>query len=402
VADLAATTAPASAAPAPAAAARGGGTDRIALPGTYRARYPEQTWELIRPRLSSFGVTRIADVTGLDVLGIPVAMSVRPLARTLSVSQGKGHTYPLARVSAAMEAIELWHAEFAYPAPTRRAVPAAALELPYAVGDLPAAPGSLVTAATPLDWVDAVGMVSGRTVPVPSDLVAMAATDRSTWHPPGFVRTSNGLASGNTRDEATLHALYEVVERDAVSGHVDAGPDDELVLESVTDAGCAELIDRIRRAGAVLTATQLPNRFGLPCFRATVWSADFPLVNLGFGAHLTPGIALSRAITEAVQSRLTAIAGSRDDMSAIFYERLLLDRSGPPATVPPALDWTRVARPATHFAHFAAELDWVRARVSAVTGSEPLLVDLSSTDDFAVVRVIAPGSLIDMDRVHPR
>jgi ribosomal protein S12 methylthiotransferase accessory factor YcaO len=36
-------------------------------------------------------------------------------------------------------------------------------------------------------------------------------------HSATFAATTNGLASGNTRDEALLHALMEVIERDAVT-----------------------------------------------------------------------------------------------------------------------------------------------------------------------------------------
>jgi ribosomal protein S12 methylthiotransferase accessory factor len=42
------------------------------------------------------GVTRIANVTGLDRIGIPVAIAVRPNSRSVSVAQGKGQTVPLA------------------------------------------------------------------------------------------------------------------------------------------------------------------------------------------------------------------------------------------------------------------------------------------------------------------
>ncbi len=72
---------------------------------------PEVTWERIRPILRTLGITRVADVTGLDDVGIPVHQAIRPASHTLSVSQGKGVTHELARVSAAMEMIELAHAE---------------------------------------------------------------------------------------------------------------------------------------------------------------------------------------------------------------------------------------------------------------------------------------------------
>ncbi len=56
--------------------------------------------------LRRFGITRVGDVTGLDIVGIPVWFAVRPNSRGLSVSQGKGLVPAQARLSAVMEAIE--------------------------------------------------------------------------------------------------------------------------------------------------------------------------------------------------------------------------------------------------------------------------------------------------------
>jgi ribosomal protein S12 methylthiotransferase accessory factor YcaO len=58
--------------------------------GTVRERTAEEALDRLKPLLPEFGITRIADVTGLDTIGIPVMTVVRPLARSLSVSQGKG------------------------------------------------------------------------------------------------------------------------------------------------------------------------------------------------------------------------------------------------------------------------------------------------------------------------
>jgi ribosomal protein S12 methylthiotransferase accessory factor len=134
----------------------------LTFPGTRRTRDPEDTMERIGPRLGDYGITRLADVTGLDVIGIPVVMSVRPLAATLSVSQGKGVTLTHARVSAAMEAIELWHAEQAVPKPILEAAAMSELDLPYDVRGLEQAEGSLLTGRTRLDWIGAEIPPAGR------------------------------------------------------------------------------------------------------------------------------------------------------------------------------------------------------------------------------------------------
>ena len=81
------------------------------LGGTIRAKKAGETYRRILPIAEKIGVTRVANVTGLDYLGIPVAIAIRPDSQHLSVSQGKGSSILLAKVSALMESIELWHAE---------------------------------------------------------------------------------------------------------------------------------------------------------------------------------------------------------------------------------------------------------------------------------------------------
>ncbi|MEZ4302620.1 MAG: YcaO-like family protein, partial [Polyangiaceae bacterium] len=79
--------------------------------GTHRAVPPEETLARFERLMPALGITRIADVTGLDHLGIPVVMVTRPNARSLSVAQGKGLSLAAAKASGLMEAIESYHAE---------------------------------------------------------------------------------------------------------------------------------------------------------------------------------------------------------------------------------------------------------------------------------------------------
>jgi len=57
------------------------------------------------------GITRLGNLTGLDRIGIPVTVAVRPNSRSVSVSQGKGVDVLQALASAMMEAVELFHGE---------------------------------------------------------------------------------------------------------------------------------------------------------------------------------------------------------------------------------------------------------------------------------------------------
>src|SRR5687767_1535681 len=87
-------------------------------PRAERLHCASETVARMRSEFGRFGITRLAQVTGLDQIGIPVWMAVRPNARTLAVCQGKGLDDASAQASAIMEAAELATAEHA-SLPTR-------------------------------------------------------------------------------------------------------------------------------------------------------------------------------------------------------------------------------------------------------------------------------------------
>ncbi len=379
---------------------------KVFFTGTHRVRTPEETYRAVAPLLRDYGITRLADVTGLDTLGIPVVMSVRPLAATLSVSQGKGVSKLLAGVSAAMEAIELWHAENAVPSPAVRDTPASALELPYDIGALEWPEGNLITGGTRLDWIAARDLPLGESVLIPRAAVFLGRTaDSDSWHVPGLTTSSNGLASGNTVAEATVHALYEVMERDSVAARAQVPVPERRYVDpaSVDDDHCADLIGRVRGAGGFLELEDIGGRSGVACMGARLWHEDLAsTVMCGAGAHADPAVALSRAITEAAQSRLTQIVGTRDDISAAAYRAgpgpgLGLGRLSSPPVSPgqSMVAWSdvrsRYPEPPRDTATDTAEADWLAERVREVTSYAPMRVVLEDRAEFAVVKVICPG-----------
>ena len=75
--------------------------------------------------------------------------------------------------------------------------------------------------------------------------------------------------------------------------------------------------------GVDLAVRRVPNGFSLPCFQACLFQQDESHINLaaGHGLHLSPDIAVARAVCEAAQARLSHIHGGRDDI-VDHYERL--------------------------------------------------------------------------------
>ena len=288
-----------------------------------RACTPEETAAAVEPALPHCGVTRVASVTHLDTLGIPTWVSVRPGGQVLQISNGKGITDSASKVSALMEACELHLAE--NPLPTRvwrgsmaqlaKAEPDARISLPR---ELPNYLNRYFTADFVCEWAAGRNLGTGGKVYVPSSAVYF-------YRRPLMVgSSSNGLASGNTRDEARLHALYEVIERDAMCAMGEGG---KLKLrergriidtDSVDFPVARMILDRCAAQGTAVKLLALPS--ALPV--STIWAIFLnersismrTLVNPGYGAHVNPRVAVIRALTEAAQSRLAKIHGARDDL----------------------------------------------------------------------------------------
>lgn len=406
--------------------------------GTHRAATLDETWARFAPCATRAGITRIADLTGLDTLGIPVFAAIRPLGRSLSTQQGKGITLLAAKVSALMESLETWTAEHilegderadagratelrivrgsvrdlrgahargahARGAHARGAQARRAQAMPIDVRSLPRPRGRLDLDAR-WTWIEGRDLVTDTPVLVPLDSVTL---DCVFAKPPVFDVSSNGLASGNVLAEAILHGLCEVLERDAEAIWRRSGGDRRLVLDSIPDPIVRALIDRIVASGARvfvwdLGATEVcaigcaivedpfePSWRELGCYQ-------------GFGAHLVPEVAIARALTEAAQTRLTYIAGARDDFFPDDYARatdreVLLDL------------WGRLAAPCEEPAMFddlprfesptiGTGLADLVARV--VEGGAPQIVAVELTHrelGVPVVKVLVPGRANDLE-----
>ncbi|CAL9675358.1 YcaO-like family protein [Streptomyces sp. enrichment culture] len=374
----------------------------VALPGTVRARTPEETWEAVAGRLEEFGITRLADLTGLDMVGLPVWTAIRPASKTLSASQGKGATALLAKLSAVMEAIELWHVE--QPLPVAAVGPAAEVAPACPVAALPTtAPyPEHALAQVVCEWTPGAGLLSGVKTLLPVDLVRRRG-QRPDWTPDVWRATSTGLG-GNTRDEAAVHALLEVVERDVLYRDTQAGGWRRTLIDprTVDDPFGQEVIARLAAAGMALEIALVDGPYGLPVCVAYLWSEDYPVVFAGGGCHSDPAIALTRAVTEAAQSRLAAIAGTRDDLPA---DPGSFDTSPlRPAQKTGLAPWPQAtARFTPAVGHFADQARDIARRLQHVTTHEPVVLDLSALGcPVHAVQVVCPGTRSRIRRSMPR
>jgi ribosomal protein S12 methylthiotransferase accessory factor len=265
------------------------------------------------------GVTRLADVTGLDRIGLPVWQAVRPWGRSLSVHQGKGLDAAAAQLGACMEAIECSHAE-AWSPPLQRS---ACNELPAgerapAADDFARRRGAVADNLV-LDWAVADRLDGKGRLWVPAATVSL---DLVTPGPKGITRSSNGQGAGFDSDFATLKALCEVIERDAFTawqqGSVFTRGDDEVDLDAITWPWFCTLRARLTGLGIGMRAYHLPAVIAMPVVAVELHDRSGEAAGVphaaGTSAHPDVEAALRSALTEAIQSRLTIIAGARDDL----------------------------------------------------------------------------------------
>ena len=293
--------------------------DDYNLGGTIRARTPRETLSIIQPYIQRAGITRIANLTHLDCIGVPVYTCFRPASRNLSTSQGKGITDDLAKCSAYMEGIEHYYSEHLKPTFTRTLTTKdLAFILPTQLprGILLYPPSSKIITS----WSASQSLLSDQTHYIPTHYLSfdlsLASAESGV-----FRKSTTGLASGNTKIEALCHALYEIIERHCTQRFDKSSHSSKLShmvdIKTIDHLYAQTLLQKLQAQHIDVVVFELNSAFKVPAYHCII-ADENPFRKLGHysgaGCHLNKGIALCRAITEAIQSRLTYIAGSRDDL----------------------------------------------------------------------------------------
>ena len=376
------------------------------VPGQMRVRPLVATLRIATLAARSCGVTRLADCTGLDVIGIPTFQAVRPTARSLSVSQGKGLTPTAAMISGLLEAVELSVAESLQPRGPETLLASLGREAEHIWSATPR-PRLAITVdrKRPHTWITGRDLRSGAACPIPFDLLSLDLT-RPT---PVDVRASTaGLACGNSLAEAKVGALAELLEHDFDAHWRDLPPLEkravEIDLASISDALVAATLTRISSAGRTARLWSIGQPWNVAAFFCVI--SDGPRCNTtlppaaGTGCHADRTIAALRAILEAAQTRITLIAGARDDLTMADYadpsrrtvEMILATLSLGPAT----LAWSAVPTRSCHEPDDV--LDWLLAAAERRTSLPVIVVEHQSPHpELHIVHTVCPG-LLDPDR----
>ncbi|NHU42996.1 YcaO-like family protein [Rhodococcus sp. A14] len=368
----------------------------ISLGTSFRHRPADRSLAAARSLFELYGIRRLVDLTRLDRVGVPVFAAVRPQGRTLAVHAGKGVTYDEAAASAAMEAIEFAVAERRPP----DTIPMSATEADYDVLSFCPRLGVEIGRDETLPSIVATSVADGSPHPVPLSSVFLGDGVTQRY----FGSNTTGLASGNDVAEATLHGLFEVIERDTKSFQA-VNDTTRLVSPESLPTHLQATGDAIEAAGLQYSLRYVVGPVPVPWFRAVIWDplVDDPcLVNGGYGCHCDPSIAAMRAVLEAVQSRLVTIHGGRDDLAETYSRFEGLGTTGRRRHVGRVLRVARRGANAIDFAEIAsldATLDVDNAIVATVSAANAAglrhvlrYVYEVPTTDLAVVRIVVPGA----------
>lgn len=368
---------------------------KVYIRETHRSKEPASTLELVERVRKVAGMDEIIEISECDRTGIPafICERTRPDG-SKTTHTGKGLTETQARVSLMMEAVERYCSEYRHD---------------YSGSLMKGSFNSLSGHSNVLDpeelvlspyseygpgaeffWARGFELMSGAEILVPACEI---------YHPFALdgikvVNThTNGLASGNTIEEAVFHALCELIERDSWSiARFNGEPGQAVVIENAPENEfLIRIIEMFEAAGIRVVAKNITSDIGVPVMAAFSSDVLYPemMVMDGFGAHLDPKVAMARALLELAVTRSVflkkyGLSGLRQSLYAAAEEednRFYCDSE------------ISLGEMAAEFSgDIREDVDIVLGKLRACGFGKVIVADLSREDTgIPVVRVIVPG-----------
>lgn len=301
---------------------------------THRAIEPSKTIAEYKDKLKIAGITRVTDITHLDRIGIPVFSAIRPTAQDggVSIYAGKGAKKDQAKASAMMEGFERYSAE-KQSIDDENSKLATLSEMD---GEKFIHPDDLIISnevksldfekERKIEWTLTKDIITENDYYIPSNAIFHPYIPKDAKNTSAiFKGNTNGLASGNVLEEAVLHGMLEVIERDAWSIFELTKKNKKCInIDNIENPLINELLEKFKKESINIKLMDLTADIDIPTIAATADDTllkDPALLTLGIGTHLNPEIAVLRALTEVAQSRATQIHGTREDTSRAVLMR---------------------------------------------------------------------------------
>ena len=298
--------------------------------GTHRIIPPNETIKNNEEKCKIAGITRITEITHLDRIGLPVFSAIRPTSQdgAISIYGGKGISSEHAKASAMMEGFERYSAEkqdenlvtgtVSEISSKGNTIDIESLNLPK---DFKKENIELLN----LEWNICHDLISGDNYYVPSNAIYHPYVLEDNSCQSLFKSNTNGLASGNSLEEAILHGMFEVIERDAWSiFELTHKNYKQIDLDSIESETVNDALSKFSENDIKIKLMDFTADVNIPTIAASADDTllkDAGLLTLGIGTHLDPEVAVLRALTEVAQSRATQIHGAREDTVRADFAR---------------------------------------------------------------------------------
>jgi ribosomal protein S12 methylthiotransferase accessory factor len=267
--------------------------------------------------MPALGITRLADISHLSPQRFPVFQTSRPAIFTHTAtgqntgSQGKGSTELQARISALMEEVESHAAEprdvRLMRGDYRRLSSQHVLAFPRSFVHIERT--GRAGGRTPLVWLEGHSIEHGCGVWLPAETVLFPFCPEDYHTESFFPCSTNGLAAGASYLEATLHGLYEVIERCYQAFH-------EIGQARPVRLDPAELdleLELDRDVTVELEAVLLERgQTDLPFVIARLAGIEGRYA--GYGLSCSLGESVERAVSEVLQALAVDVSGGREDL----------------------------------------------------------------------------------------
>ncbi|RUR19917.1 hypothetical protein ELY21_02340 [Legionella sp. km535] len=259
-------------------------------------------------QLNKYGITRIADLTYLNnSTSIYVYSAMRPSAKSLTTSMGKGLTIEDAKCSALMESIETFYAEEVIPDIINASFKQLATSNYRVLKANQLTGAASISEDFPIDWCFGNLLNSKKKILIPHCLLSL---DSNRVVNKLVGQNSNGLASGNSFEESLICSFWELNERQSINNDKSfLKVDSEYVLPYVGNEVSTNFF-------LYKSAFDIPV---IGCYIKNINPLDNNKIFAGYGSHRNMAYAMQRALFEAIQSKIGIISGVRDDINDDCY-----------------------------------------------------------------------------------
>jgi len=169
----------------------------------------------------------------------------------------------------------------------------------------------------PIDWIPVTGIDARKVRYVPADLVFVGRKTPGDESAVGLA-TNSGCGAGDTPEKARMHALLEIIERDAIGTWWYGGRRSQQVEPSVL-CEVSDIVQFVSENDRTTRFLDISSEVAIPVVAAISSRTDGTWVALGFSAKLSIAEAAHSAAIEMLQTEIALEQRARNNDATVAH-----------------------------------------------------------------------------------